>query len=212
MHQSVRQFFIAFSKQFEGRMPVMYLDTHVPPLVTIGVGNLIDPVSEALGLPFLWKGTTPPRAANADEITSEWNHVKSQANLAHSASSVWNSVTHLFLGDAAIDNLIYQRLDANEAILKRRLPFTNYEMWPADAQLALHSMTWAMGPGFKFPQFELAIMRRDFAAAAAQSHIEDSTNPGLTPRNRANHRLFANAAKVDASQLNPETLYYPQAL
>lgn len=212
MHPSVRQQFIAFSKPFEGRMPTMYLDTHAPPLVTIGVGNLIDPLESALALPFLWKGTHPPRRATPQEITAEWTHVKCLVALSHSSSSIWNTVTQLFLDDAAIDNLIYRRLDANDAILKRRLQFANYESWPADAQLGVHSMAWAMGPAFKFPKFELAMMRRDFTAAAAQCHMSDTDNPGLTPRNRANYCLFMNAAQVDAGKLTPGVVYYPKAL
>src|SRR5450432_1931709 len=102
MHLSVRQQFIAFSRPFEGRMPTMYLDTHAPPLVTIGVGNLIDPLPEALSLPFLWKGTHPARAATPQEITAEWTHIKGLTNLSQSPSSIWNTVTQLFLNDKAI--------------------------------------------------------------------------------------------------------------
>jgi hypothetical protein len=215
MHASVRQQFIPFSKQFEGRMPVMYLDTHTPPLVTVGVGNLIDPVEEALKLPFQWKDSTPSRAATAGEINAEWTRIKSLTNLSERASSVWNTVTRLFLDDAAIDDLIFDRLDQDEAILKKRWPFMTYDTWPADAQLGLLSMTWAMGPNFQFPLFEGACVKLDFASAANQSHIADAHNPGLTPRNRANFRLFANAARVhknEARNLTPETLYYPRIL
>lgn len=63
MHASVKSYFIAFSKQFEGRIHCMYLDTHDPPLVTVGVGNLIDPVSEAAKLPFRWKASARPPGA-----------------------------------------------------------------------------------------------------------------------------------------------------
>ena len=215
MYPSVRQRFIAFNQQFEGRMPVMYLDTHKPPLVTTGVGNLIDPVAEALQLPFEWKHVIPRRLATPQEIEEEWNHVKSLTNLSQSPASIWGTVTRLFLNDAAMDNLIYQRLDANEAILKKRWAAqSNYATWPADAQLGLHSMAWAMGPGFNFPQFAQCCANGDFAGAAAQCHMADTNNPGLVPRNRANYRLFMNAAQVmtRAGTLSPAMLYYPQIL
>src|SRR5580704_1499007 len=51
MYSSVRDIFPNFSKQFEGRVGWMYLD--VKGLVTIGVGNLIDPLPAAVGLPFV---------------------------------------------------------------------------------------------------------------------------------------------------------------
>jgi GH24 family phage-related lysozyme (muramidase) len=215
MYPSVRQQFIPFSKQFEGRMPVMYLDTHAPPLVTVGVGNLIDPIEEALKLPFEWKEASPPRPATAAEIEDEWSHVKSLTNLSERSSTVWNTVTRLFLSDSAIDVLIGQRLIQNEAILKRRWSFVNYETWPADAQLALLSMTWAMGPGFNFPAFEASCAKRDFASAASQSHMADANNPGLTPRNRANYQMFINADRVVKNargNLTASTVYFPQIL
>ena len=215
MYPSVRQQFIAFSKQFEGRMATMYLDTHAPPLVTVGVGNLIDPLSEALKLPFKWKDSPMERCATPQEIETEWNYIKSRVELSQRSASIWNTVTNLFLDDDGIDALVYQRLDANELILKRRAAFQNFEEWPGDAQLALHSMSWAMGPAFKFPLFEQACAKGDFSSAAAQCHMADSNNPGLVPRNRANFRLFMNAAQVvrnSGGGLKPSTLYYPQVL
>ncbi|HEY3739064.1 MAG TPA: hypothetical protein VGL53_04425 [Bryobacteraceae bacterium] len=196
-------------------MPVMYLDTHTPPLVTVGVGNLIDPIEAALELPFQWKNATPPRPATPSEIAAEWTHIKSLSSLSNHASSIWNTVTQLFLDDQAIDNLIYSRLDEDEAILLKRWPYMTFATWPADAQLGVFSMGWAMGPSFQFPLFEQACIKQDFSTAATQSHMADAHNPGLTPRNKANYQLFMNAAQVlknTSGNLSPETLYYPRIL
>lgn len=210
MYPSVRSAFQTFSQRFEGVMATMYLDTHAPPLVTTGVGNLIDPVAEALALPFLWKKTD--RAATPDEITAEWTHVKGLTSLAHCNSSVWDKVTNLYLPAAAIGLLVLGRLDQNEKMLNRRWPFAALTNWPADAQLGLFSMAWAMGPGFHFPLFEEAVRRRDFASAALQCGMNAAGNPGLVPRNVANTTLFRNAAQVERRGLNPSTLVYPQSL
>ena len=51
---SVAQF-RAFSKDLEGEVPNMYLDTHDPPLVTIGVGNMIEPIEVARRLDLVYK-------------------------------------------------------------------------------------------------------------------------------------------------------------
>jgi hypothetical protein len=199
---------LEFNQRFEGVMSTMYLDTHSPPLVTIGVGNLIDPVSEALKLPFLRKHSDPPRSATVAEISSEWNLIKSLTRLSNSKASMWDAVTNLYLALETIHDLVLSRLDANEEVLRRRAPFVSFESWPADAQLGLLSMAWAMGPGFNFPKFAVACEKRDFLTASEQCVMNERNNPGLAPRNRANVQLFRNAAKA----LTPSVLYYPQAL
>ena len=195
-------------------MHCMYLDTHSPPLVTTGVGNLIDPVSEAVKLPFFWKNRPGHPTATQIEIANEWNRVKSKTAYSHFHSSIWDVLTELGLDDAAIDSLVLDKAMQNEAILKKRVAFAQFDTWPADAQLGLLSMAWAMGPSFNFSFFAESCRKRDFASAAGQSHIDDRTNPGLTPRNAANVRLFANAAKVQApnSGLPLNRLYFPEAL
>ena len=50
MRAAVRTSFRAFNAKYEGTVNFMYVD--VKNLVTIGVGNLIDPISLAVNLPF----------------------------------------------------------------------------------------------------------------------------------------------------------------
>jgi hypothetical protein len=61
----------------------------------------------------------------------------------------------LELSDDAIDSLIIDRLTKNESFLKRQPWFQDFDTWPADAQLGLLSMAWAMGPAApgNFPSF-----------------------------------------------------------
>jgi hypothetical protein len=191
-------------------MYTMYLDTHEPvELVTTGIGNLIDPLSEALHLPWYVKGTIPPRLATKDEIEAEWNHVKSLTALAHSPSRVWSMVTKLYLTQEAVRSLVFAVLDQNEAELKARPCFANFDAWPADAQLGVLSMSWAMGTGFHFPLFESAVQRGAWSTAVLQCLMDDRHNPGLTPRNKANVLLFQNASKVAANSLDCSILHYP---
>jgi hypothetical protein len=214
MYSSVRANFIAFNSRFEGRMHCMYLDTHDPPLVTTGVGNLIDPVTIAVKLPFAWKNRPGRPPATPIEIANEWNRVKSRIPYIHVHSSIWDMITDLSLDDAAIDVLVLDKAGQNEAILKKRPAYAQFDTWPADAQLALHSMAWAMGPGFHFPALAESCQKRDFASAARQCKMDDRNNPGLTPRNAANVQLFTNASKVQSpgSGLAPDRLYFPGVL
>jgi hypothetical protein len=189
----------------------MYLD--VLGLVTVGVGNLIDPVETALALPFQFKND-PGTAATQDQIAEEWQTLKSDTSLATKGYKACALVTRLELSDDAINSLILSRLTQNESFLKRQQWFQGFDSWPADAQLGLLSMAWAMGPGGpgEFPHFRAACQSLDFAAAAAQCKMNEAGNPGLIPRNQANFTLFSNAAAVLAGGLDRSTLHYPQGL
>lgn len=205
MYPSVRAYFIDFSIPFESKMTTMYLD--VKGLVTCGVGNLIDPISEALKLPWLVKSSG--QRASQDQISAEWRRIKALVALAEQGAHVWAGVTTLFLSQASIDALVLSRLDANDRILSQ---IFNMAVTPADAQLAVHSMAWAMGPNFHFPLFSAACAKKDWAGAAAECKMDDSHNAGLIPRNKANFQLLMNAAQVEAEGMDRGTLYYPQVL
>ena len=218
MHATVKAKFKSFNAPFEGVVRFMYLD--VKGLVTVGVGNLIDPVGLALSLPFRYKskpGTTGGLASRG-EIEAEWHLIKSTTELAKKGHRACAPLTKLELDDAAIDRLVAARLAQNESFLKRQKPFKEFESWPADAQLGLLSMAWAMGPGFalKWPKFSASCTAMDFAGAATNCRMSEAGNAGIVPRNRANARLFNNAAVVldgeDDGVHRNDILYYPQVL
>lgn len=212
MYPSVQAQFRTFNEPLEGSIPYMYLD--VKGLVTVAVGNLIDPVELATGLPFRLKRTGAP--APQDQIAAEWRKLKNDPSLAKKGHFACAPITDLELNDGAIGTLVAQRLTRNESSLKRQPSFKDFDTWPADAQLALLSMAWAMGPGAfaGFPHFSAACRKRDFKTAAAVSKLNEAGNPGLIPRNRADFLLLSNAAAVMApgSGLELATLYYPKDL
>ena len=215
MYPIVQSKFRSFNEPFEGAVPYMYLD--VLGLVTVGVGNLIDPIELAIPLPFRFKNksgiNTPGALASKDQIVAEWYRIKTNQALAKQGHTAAAPLTDLELNDDAINQLIAKRLCADERFLKRQRAFAAFDSWPADAQLGLLSMAWAMGPGAfeKFPAFSAACRQRDFKQAAAQCKIDEVGNPGLARRNRANVLLFSNAAAVLASGTDVATLHYPQS-
>lgn len=212
MYPSVRAAFPTFSKKFEGRISYMYLD--IKGLVTTGVGNLIDPVGLALPLPFVHKSDAA--AATQDEIRADWQAVKGRPDLATARDYLkqFDNLTTLMLTDDSIDQLVLSKLDSNVTTLKNTAEFADLDNWPADAQLGLFSMAWAMGPAFGpgFPSFRAACAAKDWNTAATQSHMNDTNNPGLTQRNAANYTLFSNAAQVVAQGLDFTVLQYPADL
>jgi GH24 family phage-related lysozyme (muramidase) len=215
MFPSVQSNFRVFNTQFEGCIPYMYLD--IKGLVTVAVGNLVDPVELAQALPFRFKNT-PGIAATPDQIAAEWDMLKNDPSLAAKGHKACESITQLELNDDSIDSLISDRLTRNESFLKRQPWFQGFDAWPADAQLGLLSMAWAMGPAGpgRFTHFRAACQNLDFNAAAAECRMNEAGNPGLIPRNQANVTLFSNAAIVLAGEppggLQSSTLYYPRSL
>ena len=213
MFDSVRKAFPSFITPFEGRVEYMYLDQKG--LVTTGIGNLIDPVDLAKGLPFVHK--TDGAAATEAEIEADWNAVKARTDLIPAPDRLdqFRDLTNLRLTNDSIDNLVKNKLDSNEAFLKRTPEFADLDSWPADAQLGLFSMAWAMGAGFGtrpgpdgFPMFRKACADKDWDSAATQSRIRDAAQK----RNDADHTLFSNAAQVVQQDLDPSALQWPNVL
>jgi len=177
----------------------MYLD--IKGLVTTAIGNLIDPVHLALNVPFVWPGGL--RATRA-EIQHEWQKVKSAKSLAKAGHHAAEHVSQLRLTDEGVEALVHKVLDQMHAELVKRYPA--FDSWPADAQMATLAMAWACGPGFgrTFKGLDAALKRSDWKTAATQCRIDDSQNPGVTPRNKAMKQLYFLAAALpcDAEELH----------
>lgn len=197
IHPDVVADWIAFNAPLEGRVSHAYLD--VRGLVTVGVGNLIDPFSLALSLPWQHPDGTP---ATADEVALDWRRVKS---LPH----YWTAWRYagsrpLVLSDEAIDALVMRQLHANARILAAFFP--DFATFPPPAQQALLSLAWACGAGSErpgvtspeWPRLQAAVRRRAWLEAADQCAIRSTRNAGVVPRNRANRALLLQAAVLEA--------------
>lgn len=207
MRPSVAENYTKFTIKFEGKLGFMYLD--VKGLVTTGIGNLIDPVGAALTLPWKKKDGS---LASQDEIKQAWNTVKARKDLAPKGGVIFGGLTDLRLDEEGIKTLVNRKLLQFEEILKAR--YKGYDQWPADAQLGVLSMAWAMGPHFKFPKFDAAVnqLLPDFKSAAMYCKMGEKGNPGLVPRNKANVLLFSNAAKAIKHGFDFDKLHYPEVL
>lgn len=198
MRSSVRSAFIPFTSRLEGVVPWMYLD--VKGLVTVAIGNLIDPSGYALSLPFV---RSDGSAATQREIAAEWLLIKTTTRLAEQGHLAAKSLARLRLTPAGVERVVLDKLASVEGQLVKRFPA--FAEWPADAQLATFSMAWACGAGFRFPKMAAALQAQDFVGAARECHMNETGNPGLKPRNLANKAMYLNASKAAC----PETLYYP---
>lgn len=208
MRDCVRAAFVEFTAKFEGVVGG-YLYQDVRGLVSTDIGYLADPLSLALPLPFVHADGTPATKA---EITAEWIRIKdlppdengrAAAQLGHLYAKRFAT---LHLTWISVKTMTLRKMDENDAALWRR--FREFEDWPADAQLATHSMAWACGSAFHFPHLSAALQSRDFMMAAEECHMDERGNPGLAPRNKANRILYQNAALGD----DPSILYWPRDL
>jgi len=204
MYPSIRSVWVEFNRGLEGIVNGPYCD--VLGLVTVGMGNKIDPVRDALGLPWVSRDSGLP--APKEEIRAAWAAVKNDPLCAtrgwrYALSMPANNIR---LNEDAIDALITARLDANDEALKDHFP--NFELWPADAQLAVHSMVWAMGFGGlvgKFPKCCRALANADFTAASAECKMVPEAGT-LVMRNKLNASLLLNAAETMSSGGPPSVL------
>ncbi len=211
MRQSVRDAFFTFNEPLEGTVPWMYLD--IKGFVTVGVGNLLPSAASAAALPFFPEGSPDSPASDAEKRQG-WNDVNARQDLARVGHRAFQTVCNLRLSIDDIRALVDSKLLSNETILVGAFP--QFPDWPADAQLGLLSMAWALGAGFPatWPRFTAACRARDFARAAADCRMQEAGNPGVIPRNNADQRLFENAARVEKPEngYDPETLYHPTIL
>ncbi len=234
LHPSVKAVFHEFSEPLEGaRIPYLYAD--VKGLLTTGTGNLVDPLPAALELPWKING----RPATKAEIRQDWMTLKGEdERRAREGERPLRKMHHKFaaaytrirLDDADILALVERKLEANVEYLCKIFP--GFPTFPADAQLAICSMAWAVGPGFdvdalddgdgKWPAFSKLVRAQDWAGCVAgtdangdgyadafAAKIKETNNPGVVPRNHYNVLCFRNAAAVKAVGADITELHWP---
>lgn len=247
MRQATFDRFFPFTTKLEGPIPFFYLDVYG--YVTIAIGLLADtsgarldqktlqwskpgfdpwqhdPGAMVLGLPLK---RADGSAASKMEIADEWHRVKAAKDLARLGHRAAERITKLRLTSEALRILTEAKLAENERTLKKHFP--DLDEWCADAQLAVHSMAWAVGANLPsvYPRLTAALRAWDFGVAplrdanrkllvpgkgaAGECFMRETDNPGVRDRNDANERLFENARHVGRSGLDPDVLWYPAKL
>lgn len=209
MRDHVREQWINFNRNLEGIKTWLYAD--VKGFVTTGMGNLVDPLSTAIVLPWKLPANIP---ASATAIRNAWLAVKHDPATPRRKAEYYAQLAanNIRLDLEDVEKLIITKLEANDRFMVSRFP--DWDTFPADAQMAAHSMAWAMGPAFfrKFPKFTGAFSAGEYARACRKvgpapwggdlyecdikPDLDAKGKPmGTIPeRNRRNRALLENAA------------------
>jgi len=207
MHPSVVKALPGFLKQYEGKVNFMYLD--MKGLVTVGIGHLIDPVGMALKLEF---GQGGGGRASDGEVTAEWQLVKSRKDLIGQGSAAFGAITKLTLTDNGITTMVNDDANGIENYIKNnasaRQFYTDFDNWPADAQLGFMGVAWGgiPIPQFGWHKFPEACKKQDWDTAANECKI---SSPIAVGRNEAHRLMFLNAAAVKANGDDIKELSWP---
>jgi hypothetical protein len=189
-------------------------------------------MAPAMKLPWKFKGagwskTNPVAGDNASQadIKEAWIRTKLQEQnnpgFIKKGGFAYTNLTPLTLDMEGLKSLFSRTLAAFDKSLQSEVrgkngvlirgPYVGYESYPADAQLAMLSMSWAMGPAFNFPAFKAAVERRDFDAAAPLSFFKGGGGTQEKPagRNAENQIMLHNAAMVERLGADPDQLFFP---
>jgi peptidoglycan hydrolase-like protein with peptidoglycan-binding domain len=227
LHQVVVETFPAFTQGFEGHTDYPYTD--IKGFVSVGDGLLIDPLPMALALPWTLGNAGPP--ASPSQVTADFqklkdNYAAKTANGGRPPSAAeQQALTTIRLSDAAVGAQVAKKMAGNQQSLTAQYP--GIAAWPADAQMAAHSISWAWGPGFASvwnriqsglgDAFRNAVNSSppNFAQAAQAVNVADqyemthNGNAGMAPRAVANQTLLANAHAAVTGNSDPNSLFYP---
>lgn len=230
MREAIKKAFFDYTVSHEGYTPFMYADSLN--LVTTGVGNLIDAsarnsrdtspsaMAPAMKLPWKLKGDgwtsknpTVGRLATPEEVIEEWSNVKLDPMQGKNGGFAYANKTKLTLSMEDIQSLFDETREKMENALRSKY-FPNYDEWPADAQVAIMSMSWAMGPenlGNQFVNLRNALNQNppNFAAAAKSAEIKNfGSLSSPNTFNGRNYTMFMNAADVQANGGDRDTLFF----
>lgn len=170
----------------EGALNTMYVDTQGH--VTVGIGHMLESAAAGYNLGFTKTHHISRGHGDSEDVEETASH--SDIDAAFNAAKT-HTYSNVHLSDQKMLADCVNRVEADRAAL--RAEYSNFDHFPQSAKTALHDMAYNLGMGnlkSKFPNFNAAVNRQDWATAAAESHrvgIGDG-------RNKDTYDQFMNAA------------------
>lgn len=218
MRDSVKEAWPSFITKWEGREMCMYLDALG--IVTCAGGIALFTPGDAVRLQWQWV-TTTGQIASQMAVQAEWARVKSLQGKRGAGGRAFEPDARLQLTEAGYARAMAGKLADVEAKLTDPKRFPNFAEAPADAQLALLRMAWAMGPAFvdpdaehpggRWPAFHAAFLACDWMGCAGECRMREEGQPEeFRKSNDADVVLFHNACWVWENEADRDTLYWPR--
>lgn len=210
MHDMVLGYWAHFNDPLEGTVPFMYLD--IKGWVSTGVGNKIDETERAnsaataaereaslrLANQINWYNKNNGAPASPADVAVDWDNVKARLDLAPLGHRAFENLTQLRISSDEILGLVQRKVLEMERVLTSRAEFRDFADWPANAQLATLSMSWGMGPMFRFPTFQNLVANGRWAEAAEECRFNPDEGT-IKIRNKLN-RVHLYLAQAVADQ------------
>jgi hypothetical protein len=190
-------------QRWEGVILHMYLDTHDPPLVTVGTGNMLPTVAAAQALPFVNASTHKP--ATKEEIAAAYHAIA--AMKGGMPARRYRRTPSIELTTQKSKELAISRL-TSEFIPGIRKMLPGFDSYPLPAREALIDIAYNAGVGddarvvhgkrhkasglHAFRHLREAVTAGDWLAAAGACH-RSSSRPD---RNAWTRALFEEAART----------------
>lgn len=192
-------------------------------------GCVLWPYLDVFGIPTEGYGCASENLADFESIA--WTTTQgTQPNAAYVAQQLialkarpkglnfhqYESATNLRLTQASADALLEARAEQFATYMAAHY-FSEWSIWPADAQLAWMLIAWACGPGcpVEFKTAAGLALARDWQGMRKWARINPGKpgtpgwNPGVVPRNAQIDLCLANAAAIDTPGYATPALYWP---
>ncbi len=198
---AVREVVYAFSRAKEGNKLFPYADHKG--FATAGIGHLCNSLQALKDMPWKVDG----RPATEAELQAGLDAVHANKALYdHGGADAFLPITKLRLTQMDVDTLFWKDFSLYVREMKKRFP--GFYDYPACAQFALISLSYACGTNFEFPKFEAAVKRRDWVTAAEEIWMDEKKTKGVHERNVANRALMQEAAMIERTGADPSVIRF----
>jgi hypothetical protein len=200
MYPSVGPALRTFLGQYEGVVDYMYADTATPARITTGIGNVIDSVARARS--YHWQlDANPDQQASAGQVDANWRAVAAHRPEGNLGARHFRQFNTIHLSPDAIEQMFTNAAAQCDRELSRI--FSEYNTFPADAQLGMLVHAWALGThkmNAVWHNYRDACLARDWETAGRECIWRQlrANTEHARGRREALLQMFHNAAEVEA--------------